>query len=127
MEKITDKIRECNPSLTDWSVTNTVVTTMGLIVGSIINNYASVRKWIIPEAIVDTMRINVYFHGDDLNDALKVGLYHMVEEKDCLGETRQLRKNLEETHMKIRGNVKSKTEKYLEPLLHVPSSDKYPW
>ena len=31
----------------------------------------------------------------------------MVEDKDGLGEARQLRKNLEDTHMKMRENVKS--------------------
>ena len=28
---------------------------------------------------------------------------------------------------KMRGNVRSKMARYLEPLLHVPSSDKYHW
>ena len=31
----------------------------------------------------------------------------MVEDQDGLGEARQLRKNLEDTHMKMRENVKS--------------------
>ena len=34
---------------------------------------------------------------------------------------------MEETYMKILGNVKSKLAKYLEPLLHVPQLDKFHW
>ena len=48
----------------------------------------------------------------------------MVEEQDGLGETRQLRRNLEETHVKIWENVKSKLTKYPETLLEVPSAEK---
>ena len=33
---------------------------------------------------------------------MKVDLDHMLEEQDGLGEVRQLRRNLEETHMKMR-------------------------
>ena len=39
-----------------------------------------------------------------------------------LAEARQLRRNFEETHMKIRENVKIKQVKHLEPLLEVTSA-----
>ena len=42
-----------------------------------------------------------------------------VEEKDGLGEARNLRRNLEETHIIMRENVKSKLAKYFELLLEV--------
>ena len=51
----------------------------------------------------------------------------MVEEQDGLSEARYLRRNLDETHMKMQENVRSKLAKYLEPLLEVPSVDKYHW
>ena len=51
----------------------------------------------------------------------------MVEEQGGLGEARQLRRNLEETCVKIRENINIKLENYLEPLLCVPLSDKYHW
>ena len=38
-----------------------------------------------------------------------------------------MRRNLEETHTKMRENVKSKLAKYLHPLLEVPSSDNCHW
>ena len=49
----------------------------------------------------------------------------MVEEQDGSGDAREMRRNLEETHMKIRGNVRNKLAKYLDQLLEVPSEDKY--
>ena len=51
----------------------------------------------------------------------------MVEEQDGSGETRQPWRNLEETHMKMRVNVKSKMKKHLKTLLNVPSLDKCHW
>ena len=51
----------------------------------------------------------------------------MVEDQDGLREARHLRRNLEETHMKMWENVKIKLYNYLEPLLEVPSADKYHW
>ena len=62
MENITDIISEKN-SLTYWSVTSTVVTAMRHIVGSIVKNQAYGGKWLISEAIVDTVRIYIYFCG----------------------------------------------------------------
>ena len=44
----------------DWSVTSTVVMTMGQIVGSIVKNQASGWKWLSSEAIVDTVRVYIY-------------------------------------------------------------------
>ena len=125
MENIPNRIREQKTSLTDWSVTSTVVTTMRRIVGSIINNQASGGKWLLSEAILDTVRVYIYCYVGEVNEVMKVELYRMVEEQDGLGEEINLSRNLEKTHMKIRGNMKSKLEKYLEPLLHVPSSEKY--
>ena len=101
--------------------------TMRHIFGSIVKKQASGEKWIISEVIVYTVRVYIYYSGDDVDEVLKVELYHMVEDQDGLGETRQLRGNLEETHMKMREKVKIKLAKYLDPLLEAPSSDKYHW
>ena len=60
MYSIHDRIRERNPSLEDWSVTITVVTTMQRIVVSIVKNKAYGGKWLISEAIVDTVRVYIY-------------------------------------------------------------------
>ena len=98
---------------------STAVMTMRKIVGSIVQNQASSGKWLISEAIVDTMKVYIYFSGDDMDEVLKVELYQMVEEKDGLSEARQTRRNLEETHIKIQEIVKIKLTKYLEPLLEV--------
>ena len=62
--------------------------TMQHIVGSIAKNQASGGKRIISEAIVDTVRVYIYFCGDDLDEFLKVELDQMVEDEDGLGETR---------------------------------------
>ena len=51
----------------------------------------------------------------------------MVEVQDGLEEARYLRKKLEEMHTKMRENVKSKLDNYLDSLLGVPSEDKYHW
>ena len=67
------------------------------------------------------MRVYIYSYADDMDNVLKVELDHMVEDQDVLGEARKLRRKLEETHMKTRGNVKNKLAKYLEPLLEVTS------
>ena len=102
MENIPEIIREQKPSLTDWSVTSTVVITMQKIVGNISKNQASGGKWLISEAIVDTVRVYIYLSGDEVDEVLKVELDQMVEEKYGPGEARQLRTNLKETHMKMR-------------------------
>ena len=113
--------------MTDLSVTSTVVMTIWHIGGSIIKNQASGGKWLISEAIVDTDRIYIYFSGDDVDEVLKVELDHMVEEQYGSGEAIHLRRNLEETHTKIRGNVRTKLAKYLEPILELTPADKYQW
>ena len=51
---------------------------------------------------------------------MKVELYDMVEDQDSLAVARELRRNLEKTHMKMWENVKSTLDKYLEALLEVP-------
>ena len=52
-----------------------------------------------------------------MDKVFKVELDHMVEEQDGLGEARQLRRNLEEAHMKmgkmVRGNWISNLSHYL--------------
>ena len=111
MDNIPDKIREQNPSLADFSVTSTVVTTMRRIVGSIVKNHYSGGNWLISEAIVDTVRLYIYCYGGKFGDFLNMELDQMVEEKDGLGEDIHLRKNLEETHTKMREILKSKLEK----------------
>ena len=58
---------------------------------------------------------------------MNVDLDQTVEENGSLGEARQPRRKLEDKHMKMRENVKSKLAKYLELLLEVPSEDKFHW
>ena len=58
-------------------------------------------------------------------EVLKAELDYMIGDQDSSGENRHLRRNLEETHMKIRENVKKKLAKYLETILEVTSADKY--
>ena len=60
-----------------------------------------------------------------MNEVLKVDFDQMMGEKYSLGEARQLRRNLEETHMKMRENLKRKLANYLDPFLEMPSSEKY--
>ena len=55
-----------------------------------------------------------------MDEVLKVKLDRMVEYQDGLEEAIQVRRNLEEMHMKMRENVNIKLAKYLEPLLEVP-------
>ena len=62
-----------------------------------------------------------------MDEVLKVELDHMVEEQYGSGEAIHMRRNLEETHTKIRGNVRTKLAKYLEPILEVTPADKYQW
>ena len=50
------------------------VMTIRKIVGSIVKNHSSGGKWIISEAIVDHVRLYVYFSGDEVDDFLKVEL-----------------------------------------------------
>ena len=95
--------------------------TMRSIVGIIIKYQVSSGKWLISEAILDNVRVYIYWYGDDVDDILKVELDQMVEEKDDLEEARHLRRNLEQTHMKMQEDIKIKPDKYLEPLLEVPS------
>ena len=70
------------------------------------------------------MRVYIYLYGYEVDEVLKVGLYQMVGDQDGLAEARQLIRNLEDTHIKMRENVKIKIANYLDPLLEVPSSDK---
>ena len=100
---------------------------MRQIICSIVKKHASVGNWLKSEAIVDTVRVYIYCYGDELDEVLKVELDQMVENQDGLAQARQLKMNLEETHMKMRENVKSKLAKYLELLLEVPSEDKFHW
>ena len=48
-----------------------------------------------------------------MDEVLRMELYKMVEDQDGTVDARQLGRNLEETHMKIRENVNSKLAKYL--------------
>ena len=90
------------PSLTDWSVTSTVVMIMRQIVGSIVKNQASGGKWLISEAIVDTASLYIYCSGDEVDEVLKLELDHMMENQDGSGEAIQTRRDLEDTHTKKR-------------------------
>ena len=75
--------------------------TMKYIVGSIVKNQASGWKCLISESIVDTVRVYIYWYGDDVDEVFKVELGQMVEEQDFSAESRQTRRNLEEAHMKM--------------------------
>ena len=46
--------------------------TMWWIVGSIIKNQASGGKWLISDAIVDTVRVSIYCSNDEVGEVLKV-------------------------------------------------------
>ena len=54
------------------------------------------------------MRVYVYLFGDQVDEFFNAELEQMVEEKDGLGEAREMRSNLEETHIKIKKILKSK-------------------
>ena len=85
--------------------------TMWQIVSSIVNNQASGGKWLISESIIDTVRVYIYWYGDDVDEVLNMELEHMVEYQGGLAEARQMIRNLEETHMKIWENVRIKLDK----------------
>ena len=114
MNNIPDIIRKQKPSLKSWSVTSTFLMTMRRIVSSIVKNQSTGGKWLISEIIIHTVRVYIYFSSDEVHEVFMVELYHMVEEKDGLVEARKLRSNLEEMHMKIWFNVKSKLSRYLD-------------
>ena len=99
--------------------------TMWQIVVSIIKNQSSGGKWLVSEVIVDNVRVYIYCSGDEMDEVLKVELEKMVEEQYGLAEAINLRRNLEETHMKMQENMKRKLANYLGPLLEVTSTDKY--
>ena len=75
--------------------------TMRRIVCSLVENQASGGKWIIYEAIVDTMRVYIYCSSDEVDEFYKVELDQMAEEQYGSGEARHMIRNLEETHTKI--------------------------
>ena len=77
-----------------WSVTSPIVITMRQIDGSIVKNQVYVGKWLIYESIVDTVRVYIYWYGDDMDEGFKVELDQMVEDQDGLGEAIQPRRNL---------------------------------
>ena len=52
----------------------TVVMTMWCIFGSIVKNQDSVGKWLISEAILDTVRVYIYCSGDEVDEVLKAEL-----------------------------------------------------
>ena len=95
----------------DWSVISTVVITMRHIVCSVVKIQDSSGKWVIYEENVDNMRVSIYFSVDDMDKALNVDLDYMLEDQDFLEEARQLRRNLEETFIKMWENVRIKLDK----------------
>ena len=95
----------------DWSVISTVVITMQHIFCSIVKIQDSSGKWVIYEENVDNMRVSIYFSVDDMDKALNVDLDYMLEDQDFLEEARQLRRNLEETFIKMWENVRIKLAK----------------
>ena len=97
-----NRIREPNFTLTNWSVTSTGLMTMRQIVGSDVKNQSSGGKWLISQSIVHTVRVYIHFCDNDMDEIFKVQLYQMLEDQDGLGNDINLRRNLEETQMKIR-------------------------
>ena len=62
-----------------------------------------------------------------MDEVLKVELDQMVKKQDSLEKARQMKRNLEDMHMKIWESLNSKLAKKLKPLLEVPSADIYQW
>ena len=75
---------------------------MRKIVGIIDKNQASGGKWLISEAIAYNVRVYIYCSSDEVNEVLKADLDQILEYQDGSWEDIQLRRNLEETHMKMR-------------------------
>ena len=75
--------------------------TMSNIIGSIVKKQASGGKWLVSEEIFDTVRVYIYWYGYEVDEVLKLELDQLVKYQDGLAEARQIRRNLEETHMKI--------------------------
>ena len=48
----------------DWSVTITAVMNIRRVIGIIVKNQASGGKWLVSEAIVDTVSVYIYCSGD---------------------------------------------------------------
>ena len=101
--------------------------TMWKIVGSIVKNQVSGGKWLISDRIVDTVRVYIYCSCGEVDEVLKVELDQMVKKQDSLEKARQMKRNLEDMHMKIWESLNSKLAKKLKPLLEVPSADIYQW
>ena len=76
---------------------------------------------------MDTVMVHVCCSRDEVDEVPKLKLDQILEDQDGSGEARHMRRKMDETHMKTQGNVKSKLEKYLEPLIHVPLQEKYHW
>ena len=57
---------------------------------------------------MDNVRVYVYCSEYEVDEVMDVDLDYMVEEQNGPGEARELRRNLEETHMKMQGSMKSK-------------------
>ena len=71
------------------------------IVGIIVKSQYSGGKWLISYLIVYTVWVYIYFLCDEVDEVFKVDLDQMVEEQYGSAESRQLRRNLEETHTKM--------------------------
>ena len=50
---------------------------------------------------MDNVRVYVYCSEYEVHEVMDVDLDYMVEEQNGPGEARELRRNLEETHMKM--------------------------
>ena len=81
MPGIHDNIQAMRPSLVYLEVIKMIVTSMKRIIGSIVLNQWSGKKWLLSEAIVDLVRIYTYCSGDEADDDVSKHLDTMVEDR----------------------------------------------
>ena len=102
-----------------------IVTSTKRIVGSIVLNQCSGKKWLLSEAIVDMVWMYTYCSGDDADYDVSKYLDTMVEERGNLTDADNLRSNLLEVHSKMRSRVKENLTNVLALLLQIPAFKKY--
>ena len=125
MPGIHDNIRARRPSLVDWEVIKTIVTTTKRIFGSITLNQCSGKEWLLSEAIVDMVWIYTYCSDDDADDDASKHLGTMVEERGNSPYAENLRSNFLEVHYKMRSRVKDKLTNVLASMLQIQSPTIY--
>ena len=104
-----------------------IVTRMKKIVGRIFLNQFSGKEWLLSEAIVDLVRIYIYWSGDDADDNVSKHLDTMVEERGNSPDAENLCSNLFELHFKMTYRVKDNITNVLAKMLQIlaPKKDHY--